>query len=195
MKLTHVLESLMVVTTVGTTLALPSTPAVAATLKPDYSMATLPKKIRGHWYKYRKVSGHYHYQSLILGKKTVTMKTYVGKGWHTYRYPLQRFNMNATGRETKAMRAKAPKTAMAFTMNDKSTAVGTWDFFEYGQAKPKKGMLFGDYFKPIQKTYRHKRVKVLVNAAPSEAFSTPVTAHWYQTKAQAKYFDPTGAIK
>ncbi|WP_125575742.1 hypothetical protein [Levilactobacillus angrenensis] len=47
-------------------------------------------------------------------------------------------------------------------------------------------------YKVIHKTYKGKSVKVLYNNLNDDHFK--VKDHFYQTKAQAKYFNPVGAL-
>ncbi|MFC6289009.1 hypothetical protein [Levilactobacillus angrenensis] len=184
MRVNHILGALLVATTIGiggTTLSAPTT----AQAKAKSSLTTFPKNMRGTWYHYEENNGYY-YKSMKFTTKKLVLRNYFG-------YSGGGFTAKRT---LKYVKAKSP-TSLEETYNFTSKRRNRVSAFaaKSGYTKLVSGGLMvtdgNGTYKVIHKNYKGKSVKVLYKKADNMG---KITDHFYQTKAQAKHFNPVGAL-
>lgn len=185
MRVNHLLGALLVATTIGiggTTLNAPTT----AQAKAKSSLATFPKNMRGTWYHYEENNGYY-YKSMKFTTKKLVLRNYFALG-----------NIFTTKRTLKYVKVKSLSSyaeTADFTRKSRNRVSAFAAKNGYTRIAP-GGLLVtdgGGTYKVIHKNYKGKSVKVLYMKA-YEAFNSSSTDHLYQTKAQAKHFNPVGAM-
>lgn len=181
MKLTTIAGALVAVTTLGVSLAV-TTPDVAQA-KAKSSLAAVPQSLRGTWYHYQEANG-YFYESLNLGAKKMTVRN----AYDAYgrKHAKKTYTLHVAKDVNKITNGDyiTKKTAnwmYAATRKNGYTEVGNWNFGF-------NSVGYGNY-KVGHQTYKGKSVKVLTNKT-----NYGFTDHFYQTKAQAKFFNPVGAL-
>lgn len=183
MRVNHLLGALLVATTIGiggTTLNAPTT----AQAKAKSSLATFPKNMRGTWYHYEENNGYY-YKSMKFTTKKLVLRNYFDYA-----------DIFTTKRTLKYIKAKSLSSYISttgFTRKTRSCVTAFAAKNGYTELVP-GGLLVADgsgTYKVIHKNYKGKSVKVLYKKADDRG---KVTDHFYQTKAQAKHFNPVGAM-
>jgi hypothetical protein len=185
MRMTHIFSALMVATTIGVTAAITGPTTVQAQAAKT-SLAAFPKSIRGTWYHYEENNGYY-YKTVTIGAKKMTVKNYFdafGKKkakWtgtlHTTKNQDNDFRQGWGNKKSHWTSAKSVKGGY--------TKVVAYGMFATNG---------GGTYKVIHKTYKGKSVKVLYNKAVVKNWGKQLADHYYQTKAQAKFFNPVGAL-
>jgi len=186
MKMNHILGAAMVATTLGVAAAVTG-PATVQAQAAKVSLAAFPQSVRGTWYHYEENDGYY-YKTMTIGAKTMTVKNYFdafGKKqvkWtgtlHTTKNQDDEFRQGWGNKKSHWTSAKSVK--------DGYTKVVAYGMFATNG---------GGTYKVIHKTYKGKSVKVLYNKRIVNSYGQKKLAdHYYQTKAQAKFFNPVGAL-
>lgn len=184
MRVNRLFSALMVATTIGATAVV--TVPTQAQAKSTSSLKTFPKAMRGTWYHYEENNGYY-YKSMKISSKKMTVKNFLNPfyqkqaKWTGTIHPIKNQRTFTEGESSKKLHWTSARSVKG----------GYTTVLPYGIGATNGG---GTY-KVIHKTYKGKSVKVLY----SKQFTTiqgtkQVTDHFYKTKAQAKYFNPVGAL-
>ncbi|WP_261809806.1 hypothetical protein [Levilactobacillus humaensis] len=183
MRMTHIFSALLVATTLGTT-ALVTAPTTAHA-KAKTTLKTFPKSIRGTWYHYEENNGYY-YKSMAISSKKLTVKNYMDifakkqSKWTGTLHTTKNQNdvWQYGGKKSHWTSAKAVKGGY--------TKIVSYGMFATNGS--------GTY-KVVHQNYKGKSVKVLYNKhIVNSSGSKKLADHYYKTKAQAKYFNPVGAL-
>lgn len=184
MRVNHIFGALLVATTIGiggTTLTAPTT----AQAKAKSSLKAFPKSMRGTWYHYEENNGYY-YKSMKFTAKKLVLRNYFASshGDFTKKTTLKYIKAKSVTSYGNSFGSKRRNRVSAFAAKKGYTMVVPDGFFATNGA--------GTY-KVIHKNYKGKSVKVLYRKISS---TDPIRAtdHFYQTKTQAKYFNPIGAL-
>jgi len=177
MKVRNLVGALFAATTLGVSVAV-VTPGTSAQAKAKPSLKALPKSIRGTWYHYEENDGYY-YQTLKLGAQKATYKNAFDAYGNLHKQTTLNLHVLKNARNAGSTYSRKYNNWMyAIAQKGGYTELSHWNFgFTY--------VGYGQY-KVMHKNYRGKSVKVLYNKE--------VKDHLYQTKAQAKFFNPVGAL-
>lgn len=184
MKITKVLGALLAVITLGTAITL--TPDVSAQAKAKYSLKTIPKKFRGTRYSYYKdpQTSKASYSKLVISAKKFTT-SYSNHPDMTSVFKVKSLNLSRNITNHDMMRSNDWQAVYV--------KKGTLYQFDWESYSANKKSLSSRY-KFVSKTRQGKRAKVLREGDTTGRGANKVfqTTYWYSTKAQAKYFNPTG---
>lgn len=178
MKLRYLTGSLLAAASLGVSLTVTQT-QTPVQAKAKSSLKAIPKSVRGTWYHYEEHNGYY-YQTMKLSAKKMT----VYKGFDAYgrKHAKSKYTLHTLKNVNNALSYSSKKKAhwIFATNKKKGVEIGPWNF----------GFNFvgNGVYKVTHQTYKGKKVKVLTNR------NGEVKDHFYQTKAQAKHFNPVGAL-
>ncbi|QMU08464.1 hypothetical protein [Levilactobacillus suantsaii] len=182
MKLGNIAGAVLAMTTLGVSLAV-ATPDTSAQAKAKVnSIKTFPKAMRGNWYRYGEHNGFYYKRIKISAKKFVAHNALDPTGTSD---KLQTFTQSLhvlKAKKSPKYSKKAQSWCYAYTKK-KVTTIHQWVNVDQFQDPIR--------YKVTHKTYNGKKVKVLTVVSTSYNNHTD---HYYQTKAQAKHFNPAGAL-
>ncbi|AYM02251.1 hypothetical protein [Levilactobacillus yiduensis] len=184
MRVNHIFGALLVATTIGiggTTLTAPTT----AQAKAKSSLKAFPKSMRGTWYHYEENNGYYYKSMKFTAKKQVLRNYFASShGDFKAKKTLNLHQAKSVGSFRNGFNEKKVNQVSAFVAKKGYTRVLPYGIFA------SDGL--GTY-KVIHKNYKGKSVKVLYKKPNANDLSQS-TDHFYQTKTQAKYFNPVGAL-
>lgn len=184
MKLVKILGTLLAAVTLGGAMVVmgPTEPAQAKAAK---SLATVPQKFQCTWYYYVKYGKKGHYNRFTISANKTAYRNYTKK------------NKVTTGSSV----LKSRSLKKAYKGNDGSTCMFMskgylvdigWTY--YSPKDSAYGTFGTESYKIVPKYYHGQKVQSLYSKnvwlADTGGFHL---LHYYKTKAQAKYFNPTGA--
>ena len=188
MQATKWLRMVMVLTTCGATLAgITSDVPVQAKAKSRTSLKTVPKKLRGTWYDYRKTNGKGNYSKV----KFTTKKVIYGSGRDKQVSIVHPLKLNKAFSSADAGDSKKINWGVAYAKRG-YTVFGVWGSYRKSFNQSKTIRDDGVGYKIVHKTYKGKRIKVLKSWWTSEMGNGSLYSYDYHTKAQAKHFNPKG---
>ncbi|MGP4117262.1 hypothetical protein [Levilactobacillus zymae] len=182
MKLEHFLIALLVTTMAGGVLVM--TPTTTAQAKTQYTLKSIPKKVRGTWYTYHSQYGKHYYTTYKITSKRFSERDFDP---NIRKWTMSKSTVHVLKRSAHPKDSKKNDNKLAVYMHGDAVVVQAWSSYNLPY-----DFRYESKYQIDQKSYHGQPVPSLHHYFKYIDSDPSVGTHFYHTKAQAKYFNPTG---